>query len=121
MLLAQLVRHSSFISSRRLGASVSVLCGVRKAAAAGMAGMASATNELQKEHLTEQKTVTALVVPKKQCATTMKLFKGCVPYHQGMHWKLSSEKTLRHTSNVRLLQAHIQDATNEVPGGKSWR
>lgn len=76
MLLAQLVRHSSFISSRRLGASVSVHGGVRKAAAAGMA---SATNELQKEHLTEQKTVTALVVPKKQCATTMKLFKGCVP------------------------------------------
>ena len=57
---------------------MSAHCGLRPAAA----GMASPMNELQRDKLTEEKTVTALVVPKKQCALTMKLFKGyALPLH----------------------------------------
>jgi hypothetical protein len=36
-----------------------------------------AKTEWDKGALAQRKTVTALVVPKKQCARTMKLFKGC--------------------------------------------
>jgi hypothetical protein len=38
--------------------------------------MASPAKHVEKDKLSEEKTVTALVVPKKQCAHTMKLFKG---------------------------------------------
>lgn len=37
------------------------------------------------------------------------------------HMQLALQSAAAHTSHLEVLQAHIQDAKDEVPRGQSWR